>query len=72
MNWHSRSDQYVYLRAKLPCETYDALKNWFGGQGQALKALRIEWERAVARVASEIPQTRSDGSASAAGHGPPA
>jgi hypothetical protein len=65
-----RSDRFVYVRAAIPRNTFEALEDWLGSEGQALKALRLEFEKAVSAWAAELPPaTRSDGSASGSAPG---
>lgn len=70
MNLLRRSDRYIYVRAAIPRDTFEALEDWLGSEGQALKALRLEFEKAIQAWAAELPPpTPSDASGSAAGPG---
>ena len=70
MNLLRRTDHYVYVRAAIPRDTFEALEDWLGSEGQALKALRLEFEKAVKAWAAELPPaTRSDASGSGAAPG---
>jgi hypothetical protein len=70
VNLLHRSDRYVYVRAAIPRDIFEALEDWLGSEGQALKALRLEFSKAIDAWAAELPPaTPSDASSSAAGPG---
>jgi hypothetical protein len=53
-NLLSVTERYAYVRCAIPRETFDALSSWFG-ENIALQQLRLNWERGVRELASEVP-----------------
>lgn len=58
----SWSDRYVYLRVKVPRESFVAYQRKFGGRGFALREIRVQWQRALAVLDRSLPD-QADGSA---------
>jgi hypothetical protein len=59
-----RSERFVYLRVKVPRQSFESLCERFGSMSVALRHLRLRWEQSFARVETASLSERADGSAS--------